>query len=156
MEKVFNYFKWMWDEEELRGRGLKELGKTYLSLVTLYSGFALFAAKDTNPAGPLEAIVFAGAITSLLIAFLLTLVALSVAGYEAPNDPEGVLESLGEEEEVDEDAFHEARVADFHVAIDRNSVVNDKEANALSNAGYFLLIGITLHAVYFLLTVFFR
>ena len=81
----------------------------------------------------------------MLAAFLISLWATKVTDYEAVNDPRDVLEEFGDAPVSDEE-FFDSRIAEYVVAWERNSAVNDRKASRLKVAGYALLLGITLQA----------
>ena len=70
-----------------------------------------------------------------------------MSDYEAVNDPRDVLDEFGDAPVSDEE-FFDSRIADYVVAWERNSAVNDRKASRLKIAGYSLLLGITLQACY--------
>jgi hypothetical protein len=88
----------------------------------------------------------------MLVAFLLSLLSIRVSKYEVASDPEQIIHHFGKTEQADGDFFNE-RIADYTIAYEHNSKVNDSKAHQLAFAGYLLLAGILLHAVYILLKV---
>jgi hypothetical protein len=148
-EKQYLFFKSIYDEEKARQTSLQDRAKTYLTLVTFYSAFVLFVVEKLTPIDVCTLLVFLAAMGSMGIAFLLCIWALNVSEYEALNNPEEILnEEFSKAAPSDEDFFG-SRCADYTVAYTRNSAVNDKKANLVWGAGYLLLAGIVLHAVYF-------
>jgi hypothetical protein len=151
-KQQYDAFKLLFDEESDRERVLHDLSKLYISLVTFYSGFLIFVAKDLPPKQIGHWLLFAAATVCLLLAFVLSISAASIASYEAINDPDDVIDSFGTKPPSDAD-FLDQRIADLTVACNRNSLVNDRKAIKLQLAGMLLLFGITLHAAYFLAMV---
>jgi hypothetical protein len=148
-EKQFAFFKSLYDEECKRGEELHDHAKNNLGLVTLYSAFILFVIEKLRPESTCSKLIFVATILCMLAAFLLSLWATQISIYEAVNEPADILEELGDSQPDDEDFFDD-RIADYTVAYERDSEVNDKKANQLLVARYFLLVGIALHACYFI------
>ena len=48
-EKQYAFFKALYDEEVARQASLADRAKTYLSLITFYSAFILFAVEKLRP-----------------------------------------------------------------------------------------------------------
>jgi hypothetical protein len=147
-EKQYLYFKGLYDEESARQASLADRAKVYLSLMTFYSAFVLFAAEKLKPDTLVLKVLFVATVASTLSAFLLSLWSIRIAEYEALNDPQEIILGFGTSAPRDEDFFDD-RMVDFAVAYQRNSNVNDKKAAQLTWAGFLLLVGIFLHACYF-------
>ena len=148
-EKQLEFFKSLYDEEGKRGQELHEHAKNNLGLATLYSAFILFVVEKLRPDTTCSKAIFIATVLCMLAAFLLSLWATQISIYEAVNEPADVLAGYGERPPKDEDFFDD-RIADYTVAYERDSLVNDRKANQLLVARYFLLAGIALHACYFL------
>lgn len=151
-KEQYDVFKFIFDQETARENTLLDRSKLYISLLTLYSGFVVFVAKDARPTRISEWLIFAAAATLLAAAFLLSLLATYVTNYEGINDPEKVIESELSQSPTDKDFFLH-RIVDMAVACNRNSKVNDERAEKLHWAGILMFSGIALHTVYFLLLV---
>jgi hypothetical protein len=150
-EKQYQFYKLLFDEENLREKQLREQARNYLSLATLYSAFVIFVTDKalSNMTLSMKLLVIA-AIMSMGAAFILSLLVLQVANYEAITEPDDVTEQFGETPMKDEQ-FFDNRIGDFTVACNRNTKVNDKKAIYLEFAGYALVLGILLHAGFFVL-----
>ena len=151
-QNQFAYFKGLYDEENARQSALQDRAKYYLSLITFYSAFILFAAQNAKPDTVVLQVLFVLIIVPMLVAFLLSLLSIRVAKYEVASDPEQMIHHFGHAP-PDDSTFFKQRIADLAVAYGRNSDVNDGKARLLSYAGYLLLAGILLHAIYILLKV---
>jgi hypothetical protein len=147
-EKQYLFFKGLYDEESARQTSLADRAKVYLSLMTFYSAFVLFAAEKLKPDTAVLKILFVATVASTLLAFLLSLWSIRISEYEALNDPQEIIAGFGTSPPEDEDFFDD-RIVDFAVAYQRNSDVNDRKATQLTWAGFLLLAGIFLHACYF-------
>jgi hypothetical protein len=143
------FFKSLYDEESQRANLLAEHAKNNLGLSTLYSAFMLFVLEKEKIFTSVSKGLFIAAVVSMLAAFLLSLWATQIAIYEGVTDPSDIFKEYGDEPPTDEDFFDD-RIVDYSVAYDRNSIVNDKKAGQLLFARYFLLIGVALHASYFI------
>jgi hypothetical protein len=148
-EKQYLFFKALYDEERLREASLADRAKTYLSLITFYSAFVLFATEHLKPDIVSLRLILGCTIIALIAGFLLSLWSIRVSNYEATSDPRKILHGFRPPPEDDE--FFDHRIVDFTVAYERNRLVNDEKARQLSLAGYMLLIGIFLHTGYFFL-----
>jgi len=149
-EKQYQYFKSIYDEETAREEWLGQLAKTYLSLITLYSAFVFFVAEKLKPDSTLSKLVFCATVVAMVVSFLFSLWSSKVSEYEALNDPQEIIKKFGDSPPTDEDFFDD-RIIDFAVAYQRNSEVNDRKADQLVVAGYAILAGIVLQAVYMLI-----
>jgi hypothetical protein len=149
MEKLYLFLRAMYEEELARERSLKELGKAYLFLAALYSAFAIVVVENLRPETLVATMIFLAAMLAIMACLLLSVLALSVGGYERANTPKGVIDSLGEGPEINEREFLARRIADLSVAQDRNALVNDRQASRLAFAGALLVLGVLLHAAYF-------
>jgi hypothetical protein len=148
-EQQYSYFKAIYEEESARQTSLQDRAKTYLSLITFYSAFILLVVQNLKPGTCAFRIIFALMILSMLGAFLLSLLSMQIADYEAPNDPVAVVTAFGTRPPHNA-AFFADRIVDYAVAYQRNSKVNNRKATQQSWAGYLMLAGIFLHAVYVL------
>lgn len=152
-EKQYAFFKSLYDEENERTKILGEHAKNNLGLATLYSAFILFVVdKQLTNLTPVGKYLFIAAILLMLLAFSLSLLATQISNFEAPTDPSEIFETFGETPPKDSEFFDD-RIADYSVAYEKNSAVNDKNANLLLLARYLLLAGICVHATYFVLRV---
>jgi len=150
-EKQYLYFKFLYDEEEKRFSTLQDHAKNNLTLVTLYSAFLGFAFDKEKISNFVSLTLFTAAMLLMVFAFLTSLWATQISTYEAPSDPEEILAEMGDTPPSD-DEFFDDRIVDFSVAYKRNSNVNDSKASWLSLARYSLLLGIFVHACYYLTT----
>jgi hypothetical protein len=80
-EKQHLFFKGMYDEESARQLLLADHAKVYLSLMTFYSAFVLFAAEKLRPDTVCLKVIFVATVGSTLSAFLLSLSGLSMFPY---------------------------------------------------------------------------
>jgi hypothetical protein len=151
-EKQYLFFKSLYDEEAGRTRQLRDHAKNYLSLATFYSAFVAFAIQQIKPSTFLPKVAFFATVICMLSAFLLALLASGIASFEIANDPKNIVDQFGDDPMSDEE-FFDNRIADFVVACDRNSKVNDKKALQLMFGGYALLGGILLHACFIILSI---
>ena len=91
------------------------LAKTYLSLVTLYSAFVFFVAEKLRPDTVVSTLIFFATVAAMALSFLLSLWSAKVSEYEAPSDPQEIIEKFGDSPPTDEDFFDD-RIIDFAVA----------------------------------------
>ena len=152
-EKQYLFYKLLFDEESAREKQLREHAKTYLSLSTLYSAFVIFVAdKSLGQIASTIKYVSVSSILFMAIAFSSSLLVTQVAKYEAITDPSDVTEQFGDTQ-MDDGVFFDNRIAAFTVACERNANVNNKKVVLLQIAGYSLLVGIFLHAGFFVLRI---
>ena len=81
-QEQFEYFKYMYEEENERYKQLTDRGKIYISLITIYGAFLIFTIKDGGVSGSLI-VIFIGATLAFVFAFILVLMALGMYGYES-------------------------------------------------------------------------
>jgi hypothetical protein len=110
----------------------------------------VFIVEKAGPESAVQKTVFVMTIICMLAAFLLSLWAANISTYEGVADPKTVIHQFGDTPMKDEQ-FFDNRIADYTVAHARNAKINDRKAVYLAMAGYALLIGISLHALYFIL-----
>jgi hypothetical protein len=149
-EKQYAFFQSLYLEESERASVLADHAKNNLGLATFYSAFILFVVEKPGPTvTSYSKWIFIAAVVCMLGAFLLSLWATQISVYEAITEPADVLAAYEDSPPTDEDFFDD-RIADYTVAYEKNSLVNDRKANELLVARYFLLAGIALHATYFI------
>ena len=149
-ENQLAFFKSLYDEETAREKQLQDYAKHNLSLSTFYSAFIIFVVEKLRPDSMLSKSVFITAVAFMLAPFLWSLRAIKISTYEAIAEPRHIINEFGDTPPTDEEFFDD-RIADYTVAYERNSKVNDGKAFRLSIAGYCLALGICLHACYFIL-----
>jgi len=150
-EAQYAFFRSLYDEENARGLQLADKAKTNVGLFTLYSAFVLFVTEKFRPQALSQLTVFGLAVLSLLLGLVLALYVLKVAVYEPINDPKRIIaDEYGARAPTDAH-FYESRIADFTVAYERNSAVNDRKARALEWSFYFLVGGFAFQAAYFMI-----
>jgi hypothetical protein len=152
-KEQFDVFRFLFDQENEREKILIDRSKLYISLVTLYAGLLALAAKDAQPRNVWQWSIFAIAVASLVLAFLMALWAANVTDYEGVNDPEEMIENEFKDKQPSNQAFLSERIVDLAVASNRNSRVNDGKAKKLFIAGVFMLVGIAVHSLYFLIRI---
>ena len=148
-EKQYLFFKSLYDEENERTKLLGEHAKNNLGLATVYSAFIIFVMdKQMATMTAIGKWLFVGAILLMLTSFLLSLLATRISDFEVATLPAEVFESFGDNAPSDEGVLDD-RIADYSVACESNSSVNDRNAKMLLVARYVLLAGIAVHAAYF-------
>jgi hypothetical protein len=163
-ERQYDFYKLLYDEEIARGEQLRSQAKHYLSLATLYSAFVIFfvdkvlpliEAENKHPSSVVAMkIVFLATICAMAASFLFSLLVVQVSTFEALTDPNDLIDQLKGNKAVTDKDFFDRRIADIAVAFERNTAVNDRKANFLQYAGYALLVGILLHATFFVIRLF--
>jgi hypothetical protein len=151
--KQYEFFKSLYDEESDRTKQLRDLGKTYLSLATFYSAFVAFVFDKLKPETIVAKGIFMATIICMMAAFLLSIWGAMVSNFEALSDPNEVIEQFTEDVPMADEEFFDHRIADYTVAYERNSAVNDAKALHLTIAGFAVVLGIFLHACYLVLRV---
>ena len=162
-ERQCDFYKLLYDEENARLEKLRTQAKHYLSLATLYSAFVVFFVDKVLPAIEAEhkqpssvlamKIIFIATICAMGSSFLCSLLVIQVSTFEALTSPRDIIKQIKDREVTDKEFFN-SRIADITVAFDRNSAVIDRKANVLQCAGYALLVGILLHATFFIIRIF--
>lgn len=139
------------DKEEQRATSLVDRGKTFISLATLYGAFITFTLEKINNKTILSWSLFSCAVASMLASFLLSIWAIGfLSQYEDVNHPENIIKDLGNAPPTNEDFFDD-RIIDLTAACMHNRRYNDQRATLLMWATIFLLLGLFLHGVYFLI-----
>jgi hypothetical protein len=146
--KQYEFFNSLYDEESARTDELHGYGKTYLSLATFYSAFVAFVVEKLRPDTTATKILFLATVVCMLGAFFISLWSMKVSNFEAVTTPRDVIDQFDEDEPMTDEEFFDNRIADYVVAYERNSVVNDRKARQVEIAGYAILMGIFLHACY--------
>jgi hypothetical protein len=150
-KEQYEFYKLLYDEENAREKQLREQARNYLSLATLYSAFVIFGADKALPSISWPAkCAFIASIVFMAAAFVLSLWVLQASKYEAIASPSDVTNQFGEASMTNEE-FFDNRIADLTVACERNISVDDRKAVYLGLSGYAVLIGIFLHAGFFIL-----
>jgi hypothetical protein len=147
----FEFFKYLYDEEQDRYKELVKRGQLFLTVTTLYAGVLAQRVSEllTSSADQLVSkTCYTASIVALLCSSLLGIVAIGFFSYEVPNRPCQIIMDLGDQPPTDED-FYDVRIAEFAVATERNHSTNDKRAAVLRFSSYFLYAGVVFHALYF-------
>jgi hypothetical protein len=148
-ELHYDFVNSLYEEEQERKVRLDERVKLSLSLITFYSAFVIFVVEKSKPVTMLETSIFILTVIAMLCAFLFSLWSYKITNYEAITTPGRVMQEAA----ATDGEFRERRVADYRVAYERNSKINDDRARWLRIAGYLLLVGIAFHACYFIVKV---
>jgi hypothetical protein len=149
-EKQYQHFKSIFDAETARQGDLEDRAKSYLSLITFYSAFIAFVVQNERPDTLTFKTIFLLIVASMGLAFLLSLLSIRVTKYEIPSDPKEIINNYKTSPPSDDDFFDD-RIIDYVVASQRNAAINDRKARLLIWAGYCVLVGISLHALYIFL-----
>lgn len=144
----YDFFSYLHDLEEKRSYSLSERAKWYLSLTAFYSALIMFVAEKLRPSSVYQLSIFLISDLGLLASFLASLWAVRVTTYEAITSPRTALEEL-QNNGFDEMKFYLDRISDYTVSIERNNKVSERQAKALSIAGYLILVGMTVQGWYF-------
>jgi hypothetical protein len=153
-EAQYAFFRFLYDEENAREKTINQYATALLSLITLYSGFVIFVVGELKTTTTPMKAMFIATVVSMLSGFVATVWGTRMADFEAVNDPMDVIDQFDEVEATADEDFFDKRIADFAVATNRNSQVNDKRAKALLFASYCLASGISCHAIFFMITLF--
>lgn len=153
-EAQYAFFRFLYEEENAREDTINQYSKTLLSLTTLYSGFVIFVVeKITAMTLPMK-IMFVATVASMLAGLVVTIWGSRLADFEGVNDPEKVVGQYDDTEDMPDQQFFDKRIADFAIATNRNSRVNDKRAKSLLLASYCLAASILCHAIFFMIALF--
>jgi hypothetical protein len=146
----YDVYKAAYDEESARYDTLNDRMKTYLSVITLYSGLLIFKASDL----PVASKNYNGAILFGLgsLAFVAALITFLVAGrvrdYQVAFSPADYIQELGDDEVVEDDAFYDKRIGEIAAAIEENGVQTDGIAQGLFVGSILLIVGIAFNLLY--------
>src|SRR5947209_7453802 len=121
------FFESLYKAENKRSEILREHAKTNTGLATFYSAFVIFVIEKLRPETWPTFAIFILTVSSLMIAFFLSLWATQIASYERVVDGTQLLRSFDEGYPT-EDRFFAERMVDYAVAAERNAVVNDRKA----------------------------
>src|SRR5947208_2887138 len=136
----FEFFKYLYEEENLLSDDLDTKAKHYITLQTAFIAAVIFKFADiknfiTDPSIKIPASnIFVIAIL-LSLSFLLCLIVLQVRDYEVVADPEMIISGYSDEPQSDAE-FRDDRIADFTVATNRNAQINLANGSRLVWAGW--------------------
>ena len=149
----YEFFKYMYDEEERTYDQREGRARLYLTIISLFLAGLLLKAQEVKASAAAIGVPwwsFLLVAVALAVALLLFVLAMSIRTYEGAANLEDIFNGFGKKPSAD-DAFFDARLADFTVATTRNSLVNNKAATLLQYAGHglalamlFLLLGLLL------------
>jgi hypothetical protein len=151
----YEFFRFLYEEEERRYLHLESRAKLYLSIIALFIATLVLKAQDVQASvAVLKVPWLLILLQAILLASSLVFVVLSVfiRTYEGVADPEQVIEGFGEEAPSNEDFFDD-RIADYVVATGRNAAVNDRCARFLEIAVYLLSAAMLLLFLTFLVAL---
>jgi ABC-type iron transport system FetAB ATPase subunit len=143
-QNQYGVFKAMYDEESARWKDLMDRAKTYISLVTLFSGLLIFKGSDVTE--------YLGAALQVRVPFVLgaalfigSLIAIvlstTVREYEGSGDPERIINELPEDEVMTDEAFFDDRIAELAAATANNAQQNERLARGLHITSWLLIAG---------------
>ena len=150
----YQCFKDIYDREAKRAEYLIDRGKTYLTIITIYMGLlSVSADKIISRLAAHRSAVYLYALSLICFIASLSLLIFSIGIYKYiyPTNPENIIHGFTEEPPNDEDFFDD-RIIEFSVAFRHNINVNEKRANLLKYASWFMLFGISCQA-YVLLAI---
>jgi hypothetical protein len=131
-ELVYQYFIRSYEEENSRRIELVDLGKIYLSVITLYFGAIAFKLDvivqyQKQLLRPGAFTLFTASATLFVLSYLLIFLAIGIKDYEAPSDLNEIIEAFGDEPPTNEQ-FADDRLPELAVATQRNATTNDQRA----------------------------
>ena len=146
-ELQYEYFKSAYEADYQRYGLLEARARLYLTIQTFYLGAVAFKFNDvvafTN-AFSIPSILYVAAGVLLLLGLFFTVLGTRIRSYEVPSDLTAIIKSFGTKPQTDAD-FIDHRLADFAVASERFSAVNNRVANWLSGASWLLAAAVLLH-----------
>ena len=165
MLSQYNFFKSLYDEENIRAKYITEKGKVYISIITFYLGVLFFKTSDflgsntdslvkqnTSGASP-EVIFYFLTVVLMVSGFFFSVYSLGIFKYESLNDPESILEDYNYEI-PDEKIFFKGRIADTTISTKRNMLINNKRAKLLRISSICMIIGMVSHVLSYALFLF--
>lgn|SRR5574341_1099817 len=139
----YAFFRSIYEEEDARYSSLIDRGKIYLSIISIFFG-GIFFKLDwivENRHWLRNALWFyVGGVACFFAALILVCLSLQILAYEAPSDPNKVIEQG--ELELKQPLFINARITDLAVAYQRNSRQNDRRALLLRFALSAIVLGV--------------
>ena len=162
LERLLDYVKYLYEEEKERKNDLNAAARIYIAFFTIITSIGLFKSKilenllslpelmNIDQGFLLTGIVlFILSICFFFISLVYTIFVLKVWKFERPSDPHTTaLKSLfisHETELIDE------IIADYVVACKRNYAVNETKAKLLSCGFIYLLCGLILFGISFII-----
>jgi hypothetical protein len=142
-EKQYGVFKSLYDDESHRFNDLMDRAKTFISVMTLFSGLLLIKGTDLDAylsGTPFVRIAFTTGAVLFVLALLSLLLATRIRPYEAFADPEQIIESLPADEAMSDEDFFDDRIAELSVVTNRNALQNDNFALTLTVSSWFLIV----------------
>lgn len=154
-EMQYRVFKEIYDEEAQRYSDLGTRSNLYLTVITFYLGVILLKIDDLSKfvaRFQVSVLWFLLIGVLLVIAFLLTVRAISIHKYEGICDPEKVIKSFGKSP-ITDSAFLDDRIVDLSVATNRNSTQNNKVATSLQWAARVIFIAVLMQVAVFAVAI---
>jgi hypothetical protein len=136
-QSQYEFFKLLYQDETDRYKELDERAKLYFTVISFYLGAVAFKLKDVGDflkAAHVPVSIVIAIAACLTVAVALCVLGVQIRTYEGITEPRDVLQSYGEVQPTDGE-FFDARIADFMVATERNSVQNDRVATYLALSG---------------------
>src|SRR5258708_27644832 len=151
-----DFFKTHYDEENNRSNILTKRDEIYFSIISLFLTAVLFKIKDifdyTKDIDHKYLIVLlCTGLISFSASLLLVVYSLKIRDFKGVIDIDDFIKKNNEGPQENEDFFRD-RVADYIVAIKRNTKINNKKAGLLIKSGVFILSGL-LFTVIFIITL---
>lgn len=140
-EIQYKFFEKLYDQENTRYGELETRAEFYLSVITIFLGVLAFKTEDIGKLAKLFDVPVGILLLSALpfvVALFCVVFATSIRGYESAADPEDLVDAPLPAD----DEFREDRMADFTVAVGRNSAANDNVASWLTASSIALTVGV--------------
>jgi hypothetical protein len=155
-EAQFEFFKFLYEEENGITNDLQARAKHYITLQTAFIAAVIFKftdikkfIKDPSINVPASNIFMIAILLSLSL--LLCLMVLQVRDFEGVADPEEIIEGFSAQPPLDAE-FRDDRIADFAVATNHNAHINSANGSRLLLAGW-LMFAALMYQMYLLLHV---
>ena len=133
-QNQYDFFRILYQEETDRYNELEARARLYFAIISFYMSAIAFKFSDLvgflqATRIPTAAPVFVA--TCMVISLTACVLGIQIRTYEGIAEPRDIIASFGTQPPSDTE-FFDARIADYVIASERNSAVNDRVANYLS------------------------
>ena len=143
-EQQYAVFKALYDEEAERYRDLSDRAKTYISVITIFSGVLVFKSDDLQKflnGGLLARWSFVAGAVLFICALGALLAATRIRGYVRFADPDVIIDKWPKKALGDEEFFTD-RIGELAISTNANATCNNDLAKWLAVSSWLLIAAV--------------
>ena len=147
-QEQYEFFKYLYEEENAREETLTTRSQIYLGICTFFLGGIAWKSGELYGEIGAWSVIGVFAAISFGVAVIFNLLALRIREYEVPGDLQAILTDEFPDDGFPEgDEFHLNRLVDFAVATEENASVNNRKSDNLQYGLLAILAGLVFTTI---------